>query len=399
MRSNGQTSEVIASFLYEETLTDPQKATVNGVIGQQGLRNYVPGSLRRWQKALAGVRNGTANAVIATCGTSITMGAYAGNSSINGSRPGSLARKLVSMLSGYGIPSVCEMFFGNGSTTSGNPLEYFDSRITRTGSWAIRSNEGISAGGYGVIATTTGTIAFTFDGAFDTLVVYEGQYGTPGAYSANIDGSTVVTASQACPVGPASVSKRVHTFSAVSAGAHTLNLAWVSGAPILHGAELYSSTSKIVRIVNLGIGGSKISDWDVDAPTYNGAIFVINSTVSPDLVLVEMGPNDWGQGTNVAAYTASLTSFLTKIKAVRDVIFFTSWPSQTTVATVAAQQSYVKAAIGVCISLGIPFVDEWSEWGTWSALNTAGTCQDSYHPNASGVTMRAEKQFRTLLTI
>lgn len=197
-----------------------------------GLQNYRPGSLDIYKKARAQVRAGTASTTVVVAGSSLALGAYGGDAVVAAARPNAPNVRLAPLLTTSGLTASAQSFFGSGSTTSGNAFNIFDNRLT-LGSWSTNVGVTLSAGGYGARATSSGTMAFTFSGDADSITIYEGQYPTAGAYSANIDGTTTITASQATNVATQSVAARTFTFAAIGGGNHTLNINWVSGSPIV----------------------------------------------------------------------------------------------------------------------------------------------------------------------
>ncbi len=378
-------------------LDDTTIAAMNTTLGVAiadpfALKNNVPGALDKWRKGLADVVTGTANTTIALAGTSINMGAYAGSgATANQCKPNAVNVRLAAMFNAAGIPAVSSGWFGNGHVTGVAP-DFYDNRLTLTGSWAIYTAIGVSAGGYGMRATTTGNIAFAFTGSVDRLIIYTQQYGTAGAYSANIDGTTTITASQATTTGTVSVAALTHSFAAVGPGAHTLNIGWVSGSPIVYGADLYLSTGKVVRMVNCAMGSSSAIDWNsggVSASPFYGPLFVLPVTIAPSLVLIDMGTNDWINGVTIPNFTTALTNIFTELKKNSSVIYLTPFPTSTSSTSVAVQRTYVDAAIGVCLAMGVPYIDEWNGRTDFATASTLGITQDAYHPNATGQGMRS----------
>lgn len=354
-----------------------------------GLQNYRPGSLDIYKKARAQVRAGTASTTVAVAGSSLAMGAYGGDAVVAAARPNAPSVRLAPLLTTAGLPASAQSFFGSGSTTSGNAFNIFDNRLT-LGSWSTNVGVTLSAGGYGARATNSGTMAFTFSGDADSITIYEGQYPTAGAYSANIDGTTTITASQATNVATQSVAARTFTFAAIGGGNHTLNINWVSGSPIVFGAMLHLSTTKQVRLLNIGIGGSKAGEWSVAASNFYSPLFVVPNAINPSLIWFEIGANDWIGGTDLTTFYNQCVAIITAWKATSSVIVKTPWPSRASTTPIATQQLYVDALIAAAVATGVPYVDEWRIRQNGDVMNTLGAMQDGVHPNSVGVWMTTD---------
>ena len=353
------------------------------------LKNYVPGSLNRWINARANARAGTSSSTVAFAGTSLLMGAYAGGlASANSCRPLGPNVRVASELARLGVPTESRSFMGNGYAigVTENTLQFFDSRISVSGGWAPNQTIGFTAGGHPVRGSSAGTISFSFSGAADTVVIYEIQTNAfaTGTYSVNIDGSTTVSASQTTNLSANSVRKVVLPFTAVGAGAHTLNIVWGSGTPAILGAEVYSSTSATIRCLNVCAGSSAASDWA--RPQFSGAAtFVVPSIIAPALVLFDIGANDWVGGVSLSAFEASINTALAGFLSASDVIAMTPFPTRDVTIPRATQQLYVDALIRACVSFGIPYIDVWNDIGTWESMSLAGKptlTADSYHYGA-----------------
>lgn len=371
-----------------------------------GLDYYPAGSLGRWQKAKGDVRFGRRHAVIAFCGTSHIVGAYAGGSAAVGinevkSRPNALNIKVAEALNRAGVPASSESFIGNGfNQSSGAAMNRFDDRIT-PGPFASTGNQ-LSIGGLPGATSSAGTMSFAFTGAADRIDIYERQtnaVGT-GTYSVDIDGTTVVSASQTTLLAAVSVRKVSLSFTAVSSGAHVLNFNWISGNVGLYGADLYLDSRKGVRCLNLGMGGSVAADWVKTNPDFYGPSYVVPNIVQPALTVFECCTNDFLAAKDqtgstltatVAAYKANIIATLTAMKtSTGSVLGFTPVPAQATAVSRSVQQLFVTAFLEACRATTTPYLDLWTRFVSWEVMDGNGLMQDSYHLNSAGVWNEAD---------
>lgn len=368
-----------------------------GICG--ALQGNVRHGLDRWRNSLGGVINNGADAAICFTGTSLMNGAKP--ASPNQYRPNSPAVRVARDLKRAGIRANAENFIGNGSAINNSIFDVYDSRVTR-GAWASHNIGVPSVGGYPARVSAAGTLSFAFVGKFNLVDIFEVQTNAfAGRYSADIDGSITVTAGHDTLVAaPATVLKRMFSFTETTDAAHTLNINWVSGSPAIFGASFYYSTEKSVRCINLAMGDNTAARWALKDPAnYYGPSFVVPGIIAPNLVVDECGTNDWVGGVSVAAYTASTTTKLTAFKTVSDVIGMTPYPTAAATIARSVQQQYVDAYIGVCQSLGIPWIDEWRACVPWEAEQAAGQTADSYHPNQLGTRRKPNLISRAILSI
>jgi len=362
------------------------------------LQNVTPGCFNRYLAARAAVRAGTGGGLIGFTGTSLMLGFAAGDATNNLVRPRAPNVRVADALNRMGIPASSQGFMGNGfADATSATMQFYDNRITVSGGWAPASTVGMSAGGFFARSQAAGTLSFAFTGAVDRLNIYEVQTNgyTAGTYSVDIDGTTVISATESTTNNANNILKKIRSFTAVGSGAHVLNINWISGGVGILGVELYSSTSPTIRCLNMGIGASTSTQWAstlLPGPTNTVAL-----TVNPDLIIDENAANDWLNGVPLDTYTANTTTRLSKFQTGSpqcDVIGMTPFPSANApaggfsqFAPRATQQLYVDAYIGVCVSLGIPYIDAWRKIGSWESMNILGKpvfVNDGVHPNSRG---------------
>lgn len=255
-----------------------------------------PKHLRRIRAALAAVRTGTGNALIAVAGDSTTYGA---NATPGTSDYPTLIRK---MLDGAGYPSKGEMCIGyNATITSGT----VDPRLALTGSWGALSGLFAYAG-----AAASLTFTSTVAGTAVRIYTYDA---TP--VSVSIDGGAAV---QRTPTGTGPLMSVEITGLADTT--HTVQVAWVSGVLVLHAIEVYRAASG-VRMLNAGCSGQS-SEWFANnGDTTWGAIPVINA-LAPQLVVINLGINDIASPFTVgqvSPFSANIQKIITAVKPTADV--------------------------------------------------------------------------------
>lgn len=351
-----------------------------------GVQDYMfqmePSRLRKWQVARGNVLSGVSNAKLACIGDSTTAGTGA-NATLNLARQTSYPAQLAAVLTSNGVTAGRQNFFGSANLT----LSSFDSRFTTTGSQgAVNTTLG------GALQQMTGanTITWTPSTSCDTWDVYSVKTGGTGAFTINVDGgSTLATVS-----GTSSPTIMVKTT--VSGSGAALNMVRSSGTCYVTGVSSYLAATKQVEVWNMGASGAKAANLAATTQPYselNALAFY-----APNLTILMLGINDWEASTDLSSWVANMQSVITTALISGDVVLMTPVPTGQ-VATLAMQKRYVDAFYELAFYNRIPLVDNWTRWGEYTALNTAGFFYDTLHPAGPGYSDIALNMSRALAFI
>jgi lysophospholipase L1-like esterase len=160
----------------------------------------------------------------------------------------------------------------------------------------------------------------------------------------------------------------------------------------LEGVILYDSSHPEITVLNAGWSGAKATDVAANTSKPWGTINAIG-TYDPDLVVIDLGINDWVQGTSEADYKNAMQAIITAAKnAGSDVLLVVPVPSDG-YPSQASFQTYIH---DLAITNDVPVIDFIGLWGSWSAANTNGWMSDALHPNATGYEQKAQDIFNVI---
>jgi len=358
------------------------------------LFNYDRKSYARWRGAIAKTRLGTADSIVFALGDSTSFGRYGSNyAKSGGDHQNSWTNRLAELASNYGLIGRCQNFIGEGN--SGNPtsgLGGFDSRFS-AGSWTItpQSISNQCPGGYpfNAGAATPSPLTWAPSDPIDTFVLYYAQSTGTATLSVQVDSNTATTLDTS---GTAAFGQAIIPAGAV--GAHTLKISWASGGGgYIMGVDAYNSTVSQVRILNAGIQGAQTTTWNNGSALVWGRLNGL-SRFNPDLVLINLGINDW-------LFTGSVPTFVTNMQAIinrcfaigANVMLVTPAPSAVAYPSDRnLQLAYVAAIKQLGIVNNIAVIDFFSYLGSYedvSVLNYYGT-GNLLHPSAIGYAAEAK---------
>jgi lysophospholipase L1-like esterase len=183
------------------------------------------------------------------------------------------------------------------------PATYGGGTITSTSApgWAFKTVELLAAGN---------TATYTFTGT-SVGVVY-GQFSGGGSFTATIDGGTPVTVN----TNNATLDRfKVWTSAALTRGAHTLTLAWVSGRSLIRGYYAYDGNeTRGFQLTNGGNYGYTTTAYQGGAtPDVSQWISGI-ATTQPHLVLIHFGTNDYANNLGSATFRTNLQYLVNVIR-------------------------------------------------------------------------------------
>lgn len=362
------------------------------------LQNTRPLLLPKWRSALAKVRSNSPSnyqAKILCIGDSTTYGLWSNGSLATGDQQHNSYPTRLSDLIGLatnGRANANSFFGGGGSNPRSGGL---DSRLTFGGGWTADGWLNVCLGGGALDGQSAGTLSFTPSTNVDTFNVYYIRGSGGGVFGLNVNGGSSTSCST---VGSDAVIKQTMT---AALGANTLNATWTSGQSYIIGIEAYNSAQSNVNVINTGVCLGHSYDIATTGPSYAPSTFLANYPV--DLNIINIGINDWDQGTSISTYTTSMQTIITAAKGNGgDVVIMTPCPSSVGNATMATQQTFITAMQGLATSNNITLVDTWARWVSYVVSNPLGIYAANgfgIHPNEIGYADQAAAIAATILSV
>lgn len=328
-----------------------------------GRTGYTPAQLPAWQRALARVRDNTADARMLWLGDSQTAGIGCTNYATNPSL-GAPPTRSAGVLQSLGVPASIGLCCpANGSTL-----------------WTLGSGWAAQTFGFGLLACfNSNASAFTLTFAdprttADTFDIYCMTGAGLGTVSAVATGGSTGTLNTG--IGGTGISKFTVTAAAAGTGnsvviTPTLNPCYIVGV------EPRLSTTRKVLVGNAGIGTCSTGQH-VALPVTWGSIPAIQA-YAPDLTIIQLGVNDRLQGINIPTYQSNLRLLITAAQVSGDVLLTSSMPSGTAVANVN-EAGYNNVLAG----FGLPYFDYYSRCGSYASYTARGMSFDGLHPGELG---------------
>jgi hypothetical protein len=347
--------------------------------------------LPHWEACTARIKINAGNCRVLNVGDSTTFGSWSLPSDTGDLVGSSYPTRLSQYLNAASLPTQRDSFMNTGAGSE--TVLANDARVV-AGNWTVVNLP--TVGGGGISASSSGSpLQFTPTSSVDKFRVWYLTAPSAGVGSLNIDGGTATTLTETGSNGFTSI-----TLTATGAGKHTLNASWTSGGQIfIAGIEAYNSTTSQVEMMNAGWPLSTTGNWVASGSPWLPLPAV--GAIAPDLILLDLGINDWKNTVAVSTYKSNLQTMITAYKATSDVILVTPAPSQTTSTPLATQQTFINALYELAISNNIPIIDNWSRWGSYERANASPLLYytNSLHPNANGYSDFAQGIFTPLMSV
>lgn len=158
------------------------------------------------------------------------------------------------------------------------------------------------------LLTTTKAYNYTALTATSIDVFYSRGSGT-GTISTSVDSGTAVTLAT---VNGSTLSGSFTTLSGLGGTAHTLSVTASAGTAYFEGLRILNGDeSKGIHVYDSGHYGFKASDW-ITSTNYFPRAF---SQVGADLIVLQLGVNDYAANRTAAAYKADMVTLIALIRA------------------------------------------------------------------------------------
>lgn len=363
--------------------------------------NVSPYLMPHWISCSAKVKANSGYCRVFAVGDSTTYGlcsnAVGGNACTNSGDLTTAAypTRLAQYMNTTVLPANRDTVMGAASGSAGQgPCASNDARVS-CGAWTTPLV--YSFGGDMFEATSAATFTFTPTDQVDTFVLwYIQSAGAGGTGSYQIDSGSATTFSEVAPP-----TKITSVTATTTLGSHTFKVNWVSGTIYIVGVEAYNSAVGSVRIANGGVPGVTSSFYANNANQWAPQSAVV--TMAPDVVLLDLGINDWNTAVSVATYTANMQQLITAWLVNSDVVLVTPVPSANATVALTTQVQYINALYSLAATNNIPIIDNWSRWG--SAERVAASPYLLYptgytlHPDAWGYSDFAGAIANSLLSV
>lgn len=352
------------------------------------LYNMDASKFMKWNKALAKMRNGEADAKLLCLGDSTTAGIGSSTAATVAAIKG-YPRRLAELINASGTPAASGLALPKSSSGS----QAADTRWTGGTNWALDQAAIVfmGFGGKGMfwrgVGITAGNLVFA-DSAVnaDTFdVYYRRQPGSSstGTFDVTATGGSTTTVDAAATGGATRIEK-VTVSAASAATSNTVTIAGKTAAKTVDivAVEPYLAATRKIRVGNGGASGSQTLDWvsyyqDNTANSYN-ALYAIRA-YAPDLTIIDLGINDAGSAVSEANYASRLSQIITACQASGDVLLKTMLPSG---GSAAARIPYEDTYVAYLKTLGLPLIDIYKRSVDYSTYFTAGFMQgDGLHGN------------------
>ena len=344
--------------------------------------------------------NLTENMKVLFVGDSTTAGVGAGDGTgvepeMTGARPLSVPLQCMTRLNARGITSFAETVCQDQSNGMGTALEQYRSDIESSGGYATSSRSPTIGGLLPRMNTGAQSFKFTPSVPVDTFKfgnVFGGSFGPIGV---SIDGNTPVDYDQNGANGYV-----VETIDGLSLGAH--NIEFTQSGTYTHGPGFiwaYDSNTPAVHIFNGGMRNSFTSDWTTT--TYPSSTLSAMAVIAPDIVVIDLGINDWRtSGTSIASHESNLETILDQCGAIgasvilvvpHDIASYDTttspWDFDQVYTSYAAHLSYAQGVVGIPNAVLVDAPAAYAAAGlsgatdpaTYNALNSNGYQYDGLH--------------------
>lgn len=334
--------------------------------------------------ALGAVKAGTGNARILMVGDSTTQGTGSNGSTEGNQEPLAWPTQLAAYLNSIGIPAQNEAFFGNGSSFESNCA---NNGKVNCGAW--QDGTFTTVGGELFEGVVGAPLTFTPSTPTDSLTIWYTTFPGNGEFTVSIDGG----APQSINTGTGTSGGMASTTITTTLGMHVIALNMpAAGNVFVIGLEAWNSTISSVHILNAGWAGSQLVNWDdTDGGTGVPQPWAPLNAVpilDVDVVMIDLGINDWRVSTDAADWKTAYQAVLTAWIPVSDCVVITPNPSELTYApgftTAANMNAYVMAMQQLAATNSNSLLDFYSAFASWDIANSKGWMFDGLHPNAAG---------------
>ena len=328
---------------------------------------------------LANVRSGLAPLKIAFVGDSTTLGFGGGGSLDTGGKAASYPTRFSQILTGRGIPSQTDSWFGQGAV-SGNYSLYNPLVTVLSGFTADVGIQTVGAAGFK--STATGSVlSFAPVAAFDTMDIFTLNNAGLGSFTVNVDGGATLAT-----VNTSAGGTYVKNTVSCSLGIHTINCTTTSNSYTnIAGIAVRASGTPRVECYNMGWDSSAAGQWA--SPSTWSPIQGL-ATIAPNVTFINLTINDINSTSALNAnYTNYLQTIITQSLSTGDAILMIGNPcnnSKWTTGSPSLANQYGNVVYALAQSNNIQLVDITQRFSSFASWNSVAPYYDTLHPGALG---------------
>lgn len=322
--------------------------------------------LRKWRAKRAKALASNYKAQINIAGDSISEGAYSGSGSSDWITKGYVGRIRSALASKYGDcgTGIIPAAFPNGSpylVSSGFSLVPGGTPGCGFGNYYYQSN---------VLGST---LTYTFNGT--GVEIYYVQGTAVGNFNYSVDGGSAVGVT--ARVNPTNYAQKVQ-ITGLTDGTHTIVITQnFSGSNVQITGACPIKGSNGIQVNLVGKYGTT-----VDAMSRDNCLSAEFGLIPPDLTIIALTANDFGNQTDLPTYQANLQKIIGKAKLSGDVLI-TTIGVRNEVKTIS-QTEYINICKSLAQSNNCAYIDIYSRWNGASGAVESGYFYDTVHPNDIG---------------
>ena len=256
------------------------------------------------------------------------------------------------------------------------------------------NDHGLGSYGGTLSGTQEGTLTATCDGFILSYDVQQSGGADLNVYIDNVLQTTINTTDGG--ITGSMESGRLWTSSALTYGSHTLKITRSGTGTVKIGGALYTNGNLTtgVQVWNAGHGGWWAATFNGDESTYQA----INN-LEPDLVVVQLGTNDWDYGVNdgnstaQANFESNLTTLVQRLKTdVPLASIVLTAPYAAANRSTTYWEAFVQIIKDVAIAENTGYIDVYESMGdvgnTYDLYDLDGG--DQVHPSTKGARLMAD---------
>lgn len=300
---------------------------------------------------------------------------------------GAMPRQLVPALASYGINAISQNAWG---IAGANLNDYLIRNSWVTIAGGTVQGAGAVLGGVQFNFPSAGSTAtWSVPGPVDTAQIYYFDGNNTRKIDYTVDGGATTTIN----LTTNAVIARTAPISLGSRGAHSITAGFgaaSAGSVNVLGVDFWDSTvANYVKLWQFGAAGFQSANIinDTGAPAAGRLQQLRNFT--PDVICLEMGPNDWRNSISVAAFKANMQTFITAVKGMPgppEIWLFTPPYDNGTAGITAQQDLFVQAMYQLSDENNLLLIDLRKRWTSYAFAVAQGwmSGSDNIHPTKLG---------------
>lgn len=361
------------------------------VVGDFNIYNWHPRNTSNFTKDIADVKAGTRRAAWAAIGDSTVCYALSAGSApaqfANGHRD-SWPIQLGTLIKAQDVPVNLNTWISTGNLGGTTNYTSYNPKVTfQNATWTAPNGWFFSSP-----SPATDEIRYQPSEAVDTLELYYARVNGGGEAAVKI-GGVAMTGSPVATTGTPSTSARATLTFTLGTGLISAARNGVGGDLSVQGMCAYNSAVKQIDIYNVGVSGTKATQWNSTSAWT--AKNLLDAIPNLSVLFLCLGVNDAIAG-DIATFSTNMGGVIDYAQARNiDVVLCTMNPFISAASgadTRAKQQAYVDVVFALMSSKNVPVIDFWGEYGTFAEASSGRSLfvtGEVIHPSVSGNAVKA----------